>query len=113
MTYPTSKALNWTPSAGAGISVTPNGTAWANSSWVQLIASTSGAIQIEEIAINLGVAGQDFEIDFRLDEAFPAVNSKATVIRKELPNLAGVKFVDLTPIAKTAIRGFIATQVQF
>jgi len=58
------------------------------------------------------MVGQDFEIGFRLYSESAALNSKARVIRKELPNFAGVKFVDLTTLAQTAIRGFIASQVQ-
>jgi putative nucleotidyltransferase with HDIG domain len=62
---------------------------------------------------NTLTVGQDFEIDFKLDEASGALNSKALIIRKELPSFAGVKFVDLTTSAKTAIRSYIAHQVQF
>jgi hypothetical protein len=58
------------------------------------------------------MVGQDFEIDFSLGVESAALNSKARLIRKELPNFAGVKFVDLTKMAQTAIRGYIATQVQ-
>jgi putative nucleotidyltransferase with HDIG domain len=57
--------------------------------------------------------GQEFEIDFRLDEMSGPVNAKARIIRKELPSLAGAKFVDLTTVAQTAIRSYIASQVQF
>lgn len=58
------------------------------------------------------MVGQDFEINFRLGVESAAVNSKARVIRKELPNNAGVKFVDLSTLAQTAIRSYIATQIQ-
>jgi hypothetical protein len=59
------------------------------------------------------MVGQDIEINFRLGGESAAVQSKARVIRKELPNFAGLKFVDLTTITQTAIRAFIASQVQF
>lgn len=61
---------------------------------------------------NVLMVGQDFEIDFRLGGESAALISKARVIRKELPNYAGVKFVGLSPMAQTAIRTFIARQVR-
>lgn len=78
---------------------------------------TASTVNIGEGGIMLENAhelmvGQDFEIDFRLSVESAALKSKARVIRKELPNFAGVKFVDLTTMAQTAIRGFIAHQVQ-
>jgi putative nucleotidyltransferase with HDIG domain len=58
------------------------------------------------------MVGQDFEINFRLDKVSSAVNSKARIIRMELPSFSGVKFVDLTAATQTAIRSYIANQVQ-
>ncbi len=56
--------------------------------------------------------GQDFEVDFRLDRQSPPLISKVRAIRKELPDRTGVKFVDLPEPAQSAIRAFIANQVQ-
>jgi hypothetical protein len=50
------------PSAAAGTSVTPSGTAWANSAWTQVIASTGNAIVLGGITINPAVA-VEYEID--------------------------------------------------
>lgn len=39
MSKTTTSSLHWLPSAADGVAVTPSGTAWANSSWVELTAS--------------------------------------------------------------------------
>lgn len=61
---------------------------------------------------NALMVGQDFTIDFKLGGEAVTLNSKARIIRKEVPGFAGVKFVDLPVAAKTVIRSYIAHQVQ-
>lgn len=52
------------PAAADGASLTPNGSAWANSSWVQLVASTSAASLLTTlIARNNDSTDNDWEID--------------------------------------------------
>jgi putative nucleotidyltransferase with HDIG domain len=65
-----------------------------------------------ENASELLLVGQDFEIDFKLDQISAALISKAKVIRRDLPNRVGLKFVEQTAAVRTAIRSFIAQQVQ-
>jgi hypothetical protein len=50
------------PSAANSVSVTPSGTAWAASSWVQLLASTPSASMVLGIIVDSGVAA-DGEIE--------------------------------------------------
>lgn len=58
----TTTALKTYPSAASSVSITPSGTAWVNSAWVQLVASTANAITIIAVTVDTGVAAQ-FEID--------------------------------------------------
>lgn len=50
------------PSAADGVSVTPSGTTFNNSAWVELIASTSAAALLLSIIVRQGTDA-DFEID--------------------------------------------------
>lgn len=93
----TQSALLSAPSAAEGVSVTPNGTAWANSSWVQVIASTSTAIDLAGLAytsqaqsgfdtgqseIDVGVGGSGSEVavqTFLMNEADSGQRSQEVV----------------------------------
>jgi hypothetical protein len=59
----TTKPLKWSPTSAAGASVTISGTAWANSSWVQLIASAPANLAIAAVEF-VPAAAVDFEIEF-------------------------------------------------
>lgn len=50
------------PAAANGASITPSATAWANSAYAQVIASTSAAITVLGVIVNPGVAAE-FELD--------------------------------------------------
>ena len=58
----TTTALKVAPSAAAGVTVTPSGTAWANSAWVQVIASTPADIVVAGLVVS-GGANVEFEFD--------------------------------------------------
>jgi murein DD-endopeptidase MepM/ murein hydrolase activator NlpD len=64
----TAKPLKWSPTAAAGASVTISGTAWANSSWVQLISSASTDLALAAVAFT-PVPAADFEIEFGIGSA--------------------------------------------
>lgn len=68
----TSTALKCLPSATDGLAVTPNGTAWNNSSWVQVTASTANAICPAGILVSVpGGTGNNghFEVDIGIGGA--------------------------------------------
>src|SRR3990167_4010231 len=50
------------PSAAAGVSLTPSGSAWVNSAWGELSASLTD-IAVLGVAVNPGVGATEFEID--------------------------------------------------
>jgi hypothetical protein len=56
-------ALKVAPSAGAGVSVTPSNSAWGNSNWVQVIASTPAPIVVVGLVVGGGGANVEFEFD--------------------------------------------------
>jgi hypothetical protein len=62
------------PSAAAGVSITPSGTAWANSGWAQVIASTGDAIVLGGITVNPAVA-----VEYEIDVGVGAAGSEAVV----------------------------------
>ena len=64
----TTKPLKWAPTAAAGASVAISGTAWANSNWVQLIASTASALSLAAVEF-VPAAAVDFEIEFGIGAA--------------------------------------------
>jgi len=51
------------PSAAVGVTLTPSATAWANSAWVQLTASSATAVTITGVSVNQGVVAVEFEIE--------------------------------------------------
>lgn len=55
----------WLPSAALGVSVTPAGSAWGNSAWVQISASMSLASTLAALNVNAAAGGvpSDFEVD--------------------------------------------------
>jgi len=60
----TTNAQQVAPSAAVGVSVTPSGTAWVDSSWVQVIASASAdAVLTGIIVAQPGISNVDFEVD--------------------------------------------------
>ena len=58
----TTQQLKCLPSAAVGVTITPVNSAWANSAWAVITASSAEAITFWGVAINPGVAA-DFEID--------------------------------------------------
>ncbi|MHB8656151.1 MAG: HD domain-containing phosphohydrolase [Terriglobia bacterium] len=58
------------------------------------------------------VMGQEFEINFRLDDKSGVLNMTAQILRRELPDRIGVKLLNPTPAVQKAIRMFIANHVQ-
>ena len=51
------------PAAAAGLSVTPSGTAWVNSSYTQIEASTSAAYVLTGVTVCVPGAAVQFEVD--------------------------------------------------
>lgn len=64
------------PAAASGGSLTPSGTAWANSAYAQVIASTGSAIIVLGVIVNPGVAAE-----FEMDIARGAATSEVVVAR--------------------------------
>jgi hypothetical protein len=64
------------PSAANGVSLTPSGTAWANSTYGEVIASTGSAIIVLGVIVNPGVAAE-----FEMDIAKGASGSEVVVAR--------------------------------
>lgn len=58
-----SYALKCVPSAANGVTITPNGTAWANSAYVELTPGITNPIGIAGLSLNRAVVGVDYEID--------------------------------------------------
>jgi len=58
----TTQAPKVVPSAAAGVSITPNATAWANSAWVQLTAGIANPTVCCAVIVNPS-AGVEFEIE--------------------------------------------------
>lgn len=69
----TNTALKVVPAAADGVAVTPNATAWNNSSWVQLIASTSNAICAAGVLVSVpggvNTSNGHFEVDIGVGAA--------------------------------------------
>lgn len=51
------------PDGDIGVAVTPNGSSWANSSWVEIVASTPEAWYLAHLAIKVGANNGLFEVD--------------------------------------------------
>lgn len=56
------------PAAAAGVAITPNAAAWANSAWVELVAATGAPWTIGHLAARVGVAAE-FEFDLGVGAA--------------------------------------------
>lgn len=59
----TDKILTCVPSAADGVTITPNGTAWTYSSWVQLTSGLSNPVAIAGIAWTSADAPNSFEFE--------------------------------------------------
>ena len=59
----TTKPTKPIPFTADSVSVTPNATAWTNSSWVELTAATTAAIVVTALIVGVGIAAVDAEID--------------------------------------------------
>lgn len=60
----TANAQQTLPTAAAGVTVTPSGTAWVNSAYVQLTASIGSAVTIIGVIVDApNVADMEFELD--------------------------------------------------
>jgi hypothetical protein len=103
----TTSPLLWLPSAAAGIQLTPSGTAWTNTSWVQLTASAPSRLYSAYLAIlpNNGavVAQLSVEIDIGVGGAGSEV-VVATVRARVMADLWGP--VSTVPLG--ALHAFIA-----
>lgn len=58
------------------------------------------------------LAGQELEMEFRLHGVSAALRTGARIVRRELPDRIGVKFLGLPQRVREAIRAFVAKQVQ-
>src|SRR3989304_40153 len=73
----TTQPQNVAPAAAAGASITPSGTAWANSAYAEVISSTGSAITVLGVIVNPGVTSVEFEMDI----AKGAATSEVVVAR--------------------------------
>ena len=58
------------------------------------------------------LAGQELEIEFRLHGESATLKTTAKIVRRELPDRIGMKFLGLPPGVRKAIQRFVAKQVQ-
>lgn len=63
MSLTTAAIQRWHPAAANGVTVTPNGTAWANSTWVQVIAATAEAWVVTHVTCRNPLINAWVEID--------------------------------------------------
>ncbi len=99
------------PSAATGVTLTPSGTAWANSAWAQITASTSSAIILAGIAFNPIVA-VEFEID--VGKGGAGSETVVTTFRGYLPATADTPcFLPLeTPLDNIATATRVAVRMR-
>lgn len=69
MSLLTTTPLKAAPSAAVGLTVTSGGSAWANGSWVQFIASAPAALQIAGIVVGFTVENDEGEYDIGVGAA--------------------------------------------
>jgi hypothetical protein len=85
MSITTSLVLKAIPSAADGVSITPSGTAWNNSSWVELSASTPGIWYLRNVTLFEATNTAD-DLHFEADIGVGSAGSEAVV-----GTLAGAK----------------------
>ncbi|MEO0228250.1 MAG: hypothetical protein ABIL70_09410, partial [candidate division WOR-3 bacterium] len=100
----TTKPLKWAPSATNGASVTPSATAWANSSWVQLIASTSTSISLAAVELQPASA-VDFEIEFGIGASGSEVPIGLVRGRNLSTTLGNIYTMNIAPLIKSVPSG--------
>ncbi len=85
------------PHAAAGVSVTPNGTAWNDSGWTQLVASTSTNVIVTDIQMLLG-GGTPRGIEIDLGTGAASSESVITTARTHYggPAHSQVQSIDFT-----------------
>ena len=76
--YPTAP-LSSRPDGAAGASITPSGTGWANSSWVELDAALAMGVSLVGLAFLNPVA--DVDIEFELGTGGAGAETAVTVLR--------------------------------
>ena len=91
----TTKALTWSPTSAVGASVTPSATAWANSAWVQLIASAGSNLALASVEFNPVIAS-DFELQFGIGSAGNEV--PIGVVRSTVLSTAGLGTLNIAPL---------------
>ncbi len=84
----TTNAQQVAPSAATGASITPNGTAWTNSGWVQLLASVSAASVLTGVEVTWPSLSCEFEVDIGTGAAASEV-AIATVRGATVDNSGG------------------------
>ncbi len=75
MTIAQSKPLLWAPANLAGTPVTPSATAWANSGWVEILASADATSQVDSIVLHS--KGTETRIEWEIDLATGASGSES------------------------------------
>ena len=96
-TQTTSLVYKTAPPAATSVTITPNGSAWANSAYGQLVASTTNSILVNGIAVtvNSSAAPADYEIDLATGAA--ASETVVTTFRSHLETTAQPNFLRLNP----------------
>lgn len=79
----TNKFLTCVPNGANGVSVTPNGTAWANSSWVELTSGIANPIAIAGITVTTASfnATQAIDVEWELGTGAGGAETAITSIR--------------------------------
>jgi len=90
----TTQALATLPPSADGISVTPSGSAWASSAWVQLVASLAATGMLLTVNWRVGVGDVEFELDLATGGA-GAETTVATVRGYTRNTNTGNKFLPL------------------
>jgi hypothetical protein len=77
-TLSTASPLQIAPPAASGVSVTPNGSAWGNSAWVEVTHATSVAWALAGVVID-ATADRENDIEFEVDVGIGASGSETVV----------------------------------
>lgn len=92
------------PENANGVTITPNSSAWANSSWVELDSSLAEDVGITGLAWTAGASDSAIDIEFDLGTGSGGAETVITTLRtaQQLNNAGRIKKVDLPAMLPVA-----------
>jgi hypothetical protein len=87
------------PPAAESITITVNTSAWANSAWVQLVASTATIVYLYQLVVTAGTFSIESELDIGIGAA--AAETVLTTVRTSIGSF-GVQYIPLPVPTKVA-----------